>query len=165
MTQSNTIVYRTPFGVPGGLARAAANAIIEPQAFNSSLPFTAYGVPGKIVSGLFVPIAGQNDVVYGFLHRPFPSQGANASDPLGTSVPRTTGECNVMTFGYMTVVCNAGTPAAGGTVYVWTAASSGAHVQGGIEAAATAGSTIAIPNCRFMGPADASGNCEIAFGA
>lgn len=162
---SNAILYRAAFGIPGNLSRGAAHSIIEPAAFNSSLPFPGYGLPGKTAGGLFVPIAGLADVVYGFLARPFPTQGANASDPLGTSVPPTSGEADAMVFGYIDVVCNAGTPALGGAVYVRGANAAAGTPIGGIEAALVASTTVAIPGAQFMGPADANGNVSIRFSA
>jgi hypothetical protein len=160
---SNTILYRAPFGIAGNLSRGAAHAIIEPAAFNPSLPFPGYGLPGKIVNNFFVPIAALADVVYAFLARPFPTQGANASDPLGASVPPTSGNADAMVFGYIDVVCNAGVPAQGGQVYVRGANAAGGTPIGGIEAALVASTTVAIPGAIFMGPADANGNVSVRF--
>jgi hypothetical protein len=97
--------------------------------------------------------------------RPYPTGGSNiGNDPLGiSSVPRS-GICDVMVRGYAGILLSGAAAAKkGGTVYVWYAASAGAHVQGGFEAAATGGSTLALPDkYYFTGPADANGNCEIA---
>lgn len=158
-----SIVYRSAFGIPGNISRASEKSIVESSAFNSGLPFPGYGLPGKIVSDAFEPIAASADVVYGFLVRPFPTQGANASDPLGTSVPVTSGEASVLVFGYINVVCNSGTPAQGGAVYVRVAAAGSGTPIGGVEAALVAGDTVLIPGAIFTGPADAQGNCEIRF--
>ena len=94
--------------------------------------------------------------------RPFPTQSARIL--LGTSTPPTSGIVDVLKQGYMTVLLG-GTQAAvrGGPVYIWTAASSGSHVRGQVEAANPSSSGIQITNAYFMGPADASGNIEIAF--
>jgi hypothetical protein len=66
--------------------------------------------------------------------------------------------------GFMTVLLG-GTTAAinGGQVYVWSAASSGSHVQGQVEAANPGGSGFAVTGALFSGPADASGNTEISY--
>ncbi|MBR7512626.1 hypothetical protein KC219_20915, partial [Mycobacterium tuberculosis] len=108
---------------------------IESGILDSGFPFASYGIPVKRVSGKIRPVAAGDaaGVIIGLLVRPFPT-GAS-QDPLGTSTPPTTGVGNVMRRGYMTVQCNAGTPADGGTVYVRVAAPSGAKVLGGIEAA------------------------------
>lgn len=157
-------LYRMPSGIPGDVTRQS-QATIEPQVLNSSLPFPGYGLPGKISSGAFVPIAGGDaaTAVYGFLVRPFPTQGVNASDPLGTGVPATSGVANIMKRGYMNVKVNAGTASLNSAVYIRVAAPAGAKVIGGIEAVADSTNTIQVANAYFTGAADASGNAEIAF--
>lgn len=157
-------LYRMGNGVPGDVTRQSQSTI-EPQVFNSSLPFSAYGLPGKIASGKFVPIAGGETAadIYGFLVRPFPTQGANASDPLSTAVPPTSGMANTMRRGYINVKNNAGTPALNGQVYVRVATPGAGKPIGGIEAASDTTNTVAITGCIFMGAADSNGNVEIAF--
>jgi hypothetical protein len=132
------LLFRANNGVAGDLSRQSQEKSIEPQVLNSSLPFPGYGLPGKISSNKFVPIAGSEVAtdIYGFIVRPFPTTGANASDALGTSVPPTTGIANVLKSGYILVKSNNGTPALNGAVYVRTANASGAKVVGGIEATA-----------------------------
>lgn len=160
---SNVMVFRAPFGIAGAVSRED-NKLIEAQGLNVSLPFASYGIPGKIVSGLFVPVALVGDTApYGFLVRPYPFQGPNASDALGTSVPLTTGVANILKRGYIQVQCNAGTPALNGTVYIRYANSDSTHPVAGIEAAAVGSTTVALTNCYFTGPADANGLVEIAF--
>lgn len=153
-----------PFGIAGDVTRQSQSKI-ETGVLNASLPFAGYGLFGKNVSGKFVPVAGGDaaTVVYGILVRPFPTQGANASDPLGTSVPPTTGLANVLRSGYISVKNNAGTPALGGPVYIRVADAAAGQPIGGIEAAADETDTILVAGAQFMGPADASGNVEIAF--
>ncbi|MDP3351822.1 MAG: hypothetical protein Q8S92_22785 [Hydrogenophaga sp.] len=160
-----SFLYRMPNGIPGDVSRPSQSTI-EAQLKNGALPFTRYGIPGKIAGGKFVPLAGGEvgTAVYGFLVRPFPTQGANASDPLGTAVPLgDSGAADVMRRGYMTVKLNAGVAALGGAVFVRVADGTVNQPIGGIEAAADAGDCVAIPGCSFMGAADASGNVEIAF--
>jgi hypothetical protein len=154
-----------PQGVPGDISRQAV-ATVEPQAKNSSLPFPSYGVPGKIVAGKFIPVAAANDgaLVYGFLVRPYPTQGANASDPLGTSVPAANAlPADILRRGYMTVKCNAGVPALNGAVYVRCIDAAVGQPIGGIEAAADGGDCEVITGAKFMSAADADGNVEIAY--
>lgn len=155
---------RMPTGIPGDVTRPSA-ATIEPGVFNSAAAFGGYGLFGKISSGKFVPV-GAGDAataVYGLLIRPFPVTGANASDPLGTAVPPTTGMADVLVRGYAAVKVNAGTAALGSQVYIRVAAAAAGKPIGGIEAAADTTNTIAVPNCTFMSAADASGNAEIRF--
>jgi hypothetical protein len=157
--------FRMPFGIPGDISRASI-ATVEAQPFGATA-FPSYGVPVKLVAGLVVPISAIGDAIYGILVRPFPTQGANASDPLGTSVPPTTGIANILRRGYITIFNNLnGTNAAApvGQVYIWAAASGAGHIQGSFEAAATGGSTTtALIPATFMSAADASGFVEIAY--
>ncbi len=74
---------------------------------------------------------------------------------------------DVLRSGYILAYINptgGAAPVKGGTVYVWVAASNGAHIQGAFETAATAGSTIALDaKTTFSGGVDASNFGEIAF--
>lgn len=160
----NAILYRMPSGIPGAVTRQAVSTI-EPAILDSTNAFSAFGLFGKLVAGKFVPI-GAGDAassVYGLLVRPYPTQGASASDPLGTAVPPTTGVANVLRRGYMTVKLNSGTAALGGQVYVRVANAAAGKPIGGIEAAADGTNTIAVTGATFMSAADASGNVEIAY--
>ncbi len=160
---SNAILYRMASGIPGVVSRPSQSTI-EPAIQDPNNAFSAYGLFGKIASGKFIPV-GAGDAataVYGLLVRPYPTQGANASDPLGAAVPPTSGVANVLRRGYMTVKLNAGTAALGGQVYVRVANAATGKPIGGIEAAADSTNTIAV-NATFMSAADASGNVEIAY--
>jgi hypothetical protein len=158
---SNAILYRMAQGIPGAISRPGA--LIEGQPLNSGTPFASFGIPVKYSGGYAVPITAVGDVIQGFLVRSFPMTGPNASDPIGTSAPPTSGVASVMNQGYMTVQCNAGTPALGGAVYVRYANAAGGTPIGGIEAAAVASTTVAIPGAVFTCAADAGGNVEIRF--
>lgn len=157
-------LYRMPAGIPGEVTRPSSSTI-ETQLLNSALPFPAYGQFGKLASGKFVPVttgdaAGAD---YGLLVRPFPITGANASDPLGTSVPPTSGAADVLRRGYANVKVNAGTASAGGAVYIRVAGAAAGKPIGGIEAVADGTNTILVSKATFMNAADASGNAEIAY--
>lgn len=185
-------LYRMPAGIPGEVNRIWS-AVIEPGNITpngtTGAP-TAYGVPlvidatagnvgnmrtllvadgtsfvmgGNTVTNITSTNLGLNGFYpYGILVRPFPT--GNSQDALGTSTPPASGACDVLKSGYINVLLS-GTQAAvkGGQVYIWLAASSGSHVLGGWEAAATGGSTILVPDTYFMGPADANGQTEIGF--
>jgi hypothetical protein len=155
---------RMPYGIPGDITRQS-QAKIEAQVLDASLPFAGYGLVGKIASGKFVPFAGAETDAddYGILVRPFPVTGANASDPLGTAVPQTTGIANVLRSGYINVKNNAGTPAVGGAVYVRVATAGTGKPIGGFEAVADGANTIALTGATFAGAADANGNVEVAY--
>lgn len=159
---SNAYLLRMPSGIPGDVSRKL-DSTVESQFFNSSLPFASYGIPAKLVSGKVVPFAATDtaDLLYGFLVRPYPTQ--SAQEGIGTATPPTTGCANVLRRGWMTVKCNAGTPAQGGTVYVRIDTPSGAKVVGGIEAASDSTHTVALTGVKFTNAGDASGNVEIEY--
>lgn len=156
----NAYLKRMPSGIPGDISRRA-QSIVEAVQLNSAAAFTGYGLPGKIVSGKFVPIeaADAADVVYGFLARPYPTQTANAD---GSGVNQSQ-MGDVLRFGFMTVKNNAGVAAFNGQVYVRVANAAAGKPIGGIEAAADAGNCVAIAGCTFKAAADADGNVEIEF--
>jgi hypothetical protein len=161
---SNAILYRMPFGVPGDISRAFGQATVEPQAFDPTKPFGAFGLPGKMSGGLFVPLSVVGDTqAYGWLVRPYPTRSSNPSDPLGSSVPLCTAgrQADVLVRGYLTVFCGAGVPAQGGTVYVRYANPATGLPVGGLEATAIGGTNVAMTGVTFMGPADPQGNVEI----
>lgn len=162
VAEAVAMLYTPPFGVPGDLSRPAGVLDVEGQALNPATPFPGFGLPGKMVSNFFVPITAQNDAVYGFLVREYPSQGLNASDPIGTAVPQTAGHASVMRKGYMNVLCQVGTPAFGGTVYIRYQNPSAGQIVGGLEATSS-GNNYALTGAQWMGPPDASGNAEISF--
>ena len=155
-------LYRMPSGIPGMVSREE-NKTIETVPFDSTAPFSAFGLFGKIVSGKLQPV-GAGDAataVYGLLVKPFPAN--SSQEGLGTAVPPTAGPANVLRRGYATVLLNAGTAALNGPVYVRVANASAGKPIGGIEAASDTTNTILVAGCTFMGAADASGNVEIAF--
>jgi hypothetical protein len=159
---SNAYLYRMPSGIPGDVSRKLESTV-ESQIFDSTNPFSAYGLFGKLVSGKFVPVGAGDTAaaVYGILVRPFPTQ--SAQEPLGTATPPTTGIANALRRGYITVKNNAGSPTNGGQVYVRVAAAAAGKPIGGIEAAADSTNTIAITGCIFTNAGDANGNVEIAY--
>lgn len=157
-------LYRLPSGFAGMITRVDATDT-EPQIIDSTTPPTAFGVPVKMVNGKIQPIAAGDtaSVIYGFLVRPFPFQGQNIAQAIGTQVPPTSGTGDIMRRGYMSVKANAGTPAFGGAVYVRVATPSGAKVIGGIEAVADGANTVIVPTAQFKSAPDANGNVEIEY--
>lgn len=155
-------LYRMPSGIPGDVSRKE-NSVVEAQILNASLPFSAYGLVGKMAAGKFVPFAGGEAATdaYGVLVRPFPTN--SGTDGLGTATPPTSGPVDVLRRGYITVKLNGGaTVAAGGPVYVRVAAAASGKPLGGFEGAADSTNTVAI-NAIFLSAADADGNVEISF--
>lgn len=167
--------YRMPVAVAPGEVNRAHPFTIEPTAVMPTNPPLYFGqavVVDRASQGVR-PVAVADaalDDVYGFTCRPFPYQAGSAgpygADPLGGGTPAAAQPMDVLRSGYMVVACN-GNPRKGDPVYVWVGATGGGHVNGGVEAAATAGSTIALANTKttFNGIPDASGLVEIIFNA
>jgi hypothetical protein len=165
----SVITYRMPFGVPGDISRPST-ATVEAQAFGATA-FAAYGLPAKISASKVIPVAAQNDVVYGFLVRPFPVTGANASDALGTSVPPTTGLAGILRRGYINVFVQLGgaTCALGTGVFIRYQNAIAGQIVAGVEGA-TSGNNYQLTStytlgggAYFTGPVDANNNAEVAF--
>lgn len=170
----NAFTYRMPAGIPGDADRYSAGTTIETQLMDASAPVTAYGLPVVIdatalaVRGMVAGDALGFNVPYGVLIRPYPIQPQSATlsgqSLLGAvGVPPTSGLVDVLKRGYVNILLGGSAAAVkGAQVYIWTAVSSGAHVQGTFEAASGGGSTIVAP-AYFVGPADPSGNTQIAW--
>jgi len=102
--------------------------------------------------------------------RPYPYQQAAATNfgavPFGNIAPPTTGPnqvIDILKSGFIMVAVN-GAVVLGGLVYIWCAASSGAHIQGGFESAASAGNTLLLDGKSYWnGPAGPDGIAELAF--
>lgn len=163
----STITFRMPFGVQGDVSRPS-QATVESQALGATA-FPQYGLPAKVSTGKVIPIAAQNDVVYGFLLRPFPTTGANASDPLGTSAPPSTGIASLLRRGYFTALVQLGAAscALGSAVYLRYQNPSGNQIVAGVEGAST-GNTYQLTatsggTAYFCGPADGNNLAEVAF--
>lgn len=156
----NAILKRMASGIPGDISRRN-NLVVEPVQLDPAKQFSAYGLPGKFVSGKFQPIeAGDTAAaIVGFNVRVYPTQTANAD---GTGVNNSK-IGDAMRMGFMTVKNNAGTPAFDGTVYVRVAAAAAGKPIGGIEAVADGANTVVIADCKFKGDADAAGNVEIEY--
>ncbi len=100
--------------------------------------------------------------IYGIAVRPFPTQqstgGSAASFGVGGPAPNQ--PVDVLRFGYfMSKVV--GTPTKDQAAFLWIAANSGNHVQGGFEAATGGASTVQLTNVFFNGPAGTDGVGEL----
>lgn len=173
--QDAAFTFRMSAGFAGSVTRTHPVGI-EPT-LQSNTPATAYAQPVLYATdgtqGIRPLSTGDQSLtaVDGILVRPFPIQQPTTSNfsgsiPLNTQpAPPTVGPVDILKQGYIMVPVN-GTPVKGGTVYIWTAASSGAHVQGGFEASNPGGSGMALSangKTYWNGGPDASGNAELAF--
>jgi hypothetical protein len=133
-------------------------------------PCLKHAAAAPIVPGMAVMvIQGDNSVapvdgtwttgfIYGVAVRSYPVQNViiNGDGSTVTSTP----EVDILREGYIGVAV-VGVPSKLGLAYIWTAATSGPHTQGGFEAAASGANTALITNAKFNGPPDAQGNAEL----
>jgi len=170
--------FRAGAGFPGNVTRQE-NSIIEPALIDAAAPPLLYGVPVVIdptTQGVRPLVAGDSGLTnfYGILVRAFPTSQASTTNfgntPLGTNpAPPTSGPCDVLVSGYINVQVPVGSALAlkNGAVFVWVAATSGVHIQGGFETAANGGNTIAIGGAgvttHYNGGQDANGIIELVF--
>lgn len=169
-THDVAFTYRMGAGFPGDVNRTHPASIL-PGLMNTTSPVLLYGNPVLVdtaTNSIREVLVGDTAVttIAGVLVRPYPTQqttgGLSAS--IGAAVPPTSGVVDVLQDGFIMVRCNnfaAQQPTKAGAVFIWIAASTGAHVQGGFESVASAGNTIAITNARFNGPTDAAGVTEL----
>ena len=171
-THDAAFTFRMPTGFAGTVNRTHP-ASIEPCLQDANAPVTAYGVGvlADAASEGVRPVATSDTTIttlYGVSARPFPAQQTTGgmSSSLGAAAPPANQPLDVLKSGYILVRLPnfaAANSAKGSAVYVWAAASAGNHVQGTFEASATSGSTVAISNAYFNGPAGPDGVAELAF--
>lgn len=156
-------------------------ATIEPALNDATNPATFYGeavLYNGTANDVRAPLASDTAVTHidGIIVRPYPQQAPSAPQPYGgtgtvaapfgyAGTPPAGAPVDVLKAGYISVPV-VGTPNKGGAVFVWIAASAAPHVQGGFEAAATGGSTIALETdgrTYYNGPTDANGIGELCF--
>jgi hypothetical protein len=165
--------YRMNAGFAGDVNRGHPASIL-PCLADPTTPPTAFGQPVVAVAatnGVRPLAAGDGGLtdIFGITVRPYPTQSvAAAAYPygdviLGGGAPAVKQPVDVLRAGYI-FVSVVGQPVKGGLVYIWTAASSGAHIQGGFESVAPGGSGIALPAGRFWwnSPPDNTGIAELA---
>lgn len=167
------ITYRAPAGIPGAITREEISTV-EDGILNASYPPLKFGIPMKLSSGLYLPVASGDSLASvmpngGILVRRFPTQ-RSTNEALGTAVPDLTYTtiCNILKRGYICVKVNASLPSTvpvkGGVVYVRkTDHGAGEYPIGGIESDADGAKCEALPGAYFTGAQDADGNCEIAY--
>lgn len=155
---NRTILTRMPAGIPGEITRRE-DCTLEPNILGAD---AAPGCALKMSDGKVVPIAPGDTaaVVYGFLVRPYPSQGGLSGLAAGGKLPSGS-MCDVLRRGYISAALARGTAAKAGKVHLRVAVAAGKAV-GDLEAAAVANETVEL-SATFMGEADASGNVELAY--
>lgn len=166
------INFRMGAGFPGAVNRSHP-ASIEPVLIDASAPPTLYGQAVDLdatTQGVRPLAAGDQATTdcYGITVRPFPLQANTATPTLNSGTPPIAGLMDVLKNGYIMVGFNksGSAPVKNGQVYVWTAATSGAHLQGGWETGAPAGNgcLIGSPNrTYYQGGWDANDIGELVF--
>lgn len=135
---SNVFVTRMPAGIPGAISRAGAPTTLEPNIISTATPPTLYGVPVALNANGHVRQIQAGDsaaAVYGFLVRPYPTNSSQQG--VGAATPPTSGMCDVMKRGYMSVIVNGAAAAAkDAPAYVRVGNASSGKPLGGIEAGA-----------------------------
>lgn len=161
--------FRMGAGFPGDVNRTHPASIV-PGLQNVATPILLYGNPCVVdtATNSYRQLATTDTavtVIDGILVRPYPVQQSNTSQALGPGAPPATGAIDVLKDGYVIATCNnfaVNAPTLKGPVYIWIAASTGAHVQGTFEAGAGGGSnTVLVANAQWNGPPDANGISEI----
>lgn len=160
------IKYRVGAGYAGTVNRTHPFSV-EPNKIDTTSPPTGYGkavivnTAGDAVRDM---AAGDTGVtkIYGVAVRPYPTQqeSGGMSAAIGAATPPVAGVMDVLRYGYINVYA-VGAAKKDGAVHLWIAASTGAHVQGTFESAASGGNTVAITNAKFNGPPDTNGITEI----
>lgn len=162
------IQYYLPAGIAGNVTRAHMS-LIEANNLDPNYPVPGYGMAVKLVGGLIRPLATGDlaTVIYGMIVRPYPiNSTVGAPAALGAGVPPTSGMCDILREGYMTVNLARGTGSRGAAVGVRTTA--GSHTLGDIEDltnVAQGDSDCVLLGANFMGPADTNNLVEIYFKA
>lgn len=169
-TRDIAIQFRMQSGFQGDVNRTHP-ASIEPCLIDANAPPTIYGngvLVDATTQGVRPLTVGDQALtaIYGVLVRPYPLQASsttnNGATVIGPGAVPSAGIVDVLRSGYIMVPV-VGTPVKGGAVYIWTAASSGSHVQGGFEAVNPAGSGMQVTNATWNGGPDSSGIAELAY--
>jgi len=175
-TRDATFAFRMGAGFPGDVNRTHPVSI-EPMQLDATNPPTFFGQPVVLDGTSHNPrklLAGDTALtsIEGVIVRPYPTQQAQASTDFAPATfnsggPNKTIVQDVMRWGYINVVLGNGAitgAVRGGAVFIWCAASSGNHVQGGFETAASGGNTMALDG-RFTYRAvqDANGITELCI--
>jgi hypothetical protein len=174
-TRDISFLAQSPVGFIGRVTRSVPAPKIFPYVNDTQNPVASFGLAVLATTNNTVRGVQASDTeitnIFGIGVQPFPfqvSSGTNfGAQALSTLVSVPPGLMDVLKSGPMIVYCNsAQAPSAtlGSAAFVWIAASTGTHIQGGFETAAVSGSTIALPpGVYFNGPGDSTGAIELAF--
>lgn len=163
MFNTQTIGKTMPHGFAGCYSRQPDMIVATFPAGGSDN--IAFGTPLKLSSGKVVAM-GASDNGFDFIG----IAGAEVKSALdyanqGEGVYAPDEAVSVFQRGKINVICQKGTPAYGGAVYVRVTANDSYPTAkvGGFEAEADEGKTVQIPNCAWGGAKDANGVAELTI--
>jgi hypothetical protein len=152
-TRDISFLAQSPAGFIGRITRSVPPPKIVPAVNDGTNPVVSFGLAvmataTNTVRSILASDAGLT-AIFGIAVQPFPFQASSATNygaqALSAFVACPPGLLDINQSGFMTVYCNSAT-AANATklspVCIWTAASTGTHVQGGFEIAPAA--TVAV---------------------
>lgn len=166
------IAFRMSAGFPGDVTRTHPCSVM-PRMNDATSPVAAVGL-ACVFNGSNNDVRGMASgdtavtVLAGVVVRPFPFQQVTAPTGSFGSAGYSSGAntapppqvIDVLQSGSIIVPC-VGTPNLGGTAYVWVAATTTGHIQGGFEASSSSGNTATLSYAYFNGPGDSNGNAEL----
>lgn len=165
---TNAYLFHAPTGIPGDVTRPDVSNV-EPITLVSPFPAN-YGLPMQYASGSqgtgctsIITAAGASGFA-GVLTRSYPAiSQSSTNEAVFTQQPNQSEVQGLCVRGYVSVVCQVGTPVRGTPVYVCTTTQTG-HVVGAFEASSNAYNTILTGEALVTWAADgvdAYGNAEI----
>lgn len=157
-----SFLYRAPSGVAGDITRPF-DVIVESGALNPAQAPAAFGLPVKLVSGVFEKIASGDaaTVFAGILSRVVPAIAGDTAQTMASGTPNVTAVQSIVVSGYVNVLCPIGTPVRGGIVYMRVTAASGKFV-GDLEATADSTLNVVLPTVTWAtGGKDSANIAEI----
>lgn len=147
-TRDISYLANSPFGFPGRSTRSVPAPKIVAGVNDSTTPIASFGLftaPTASNTWRNVQAGDLGAAIQGIAIQAFPFQPSSATNygaqSIGGLVAVPAGPLDIMRSGFATVYCNSSTAASAtliSPVCVWTAASSGTHIQGGCEIAPAA---------------------------
>lgn len=139
-----SFLFQAPSGVPGDVTRVDDSSI-EPAMLITPFP-SNYGVPMKYAVGGITPMVAADAaaVFCGVLARAVPGiSQSSVNESVSVFSPNQSEPQGLCKRGYISIICNAGTPVRGQPVYVVQTASVG-HPAGAFETTANGGNNVAL---------------------
>lgn len=143
---SPAYLKQAPTGVPGDITRTDETNVEPAMLIALSTVFAnQFGIGMKYVTGGIQQPSGDAATTFaGVLVREVPSIGGTGSDTSYTAVPNSVQPQGLAVRGYISVLCQAGTPVRGGVVY-WQVTTNGSIKAGQFRADGTdSGNAVAL---------------------